>query len=168
MKLLFLVILFLFNIDSFAQDSFPGKLEKCLQGIKNFKNSYAIIVELTHAQVVGNPPIVKEGVDVKKAVNLEKRLFTRTYLELHGKNRGILKSKGAKALITFDLRLDKVVIQENERNSKNMSSNIPELIIGNSYVIIKSSDASADLFNDCIFALDSLDGTKLIKQFKSK
>jgi len=66
-----------------------------------------------------------------------------------------LIGSGAKSLITFDLEMKYLKPIMNKNNTVISFSNIPDLIIGNQYLIIKSSESSANLLNDCIFKTDS-------------
>jgi len=161
-------IILLFNCTVLAVDKPLVKFEQCYESIKSQKDPYVLNVKLTQAQIVGNPPVLKEGAIVNKAVNLEKRFFTRLYLELRGTNAGVLVGEGAKSLITFDLKMNDLK-PKRDRNNKVISfSNIPNLIIGNQYLIIKSSESSANLLNDCIFEKDSIAARSLINKLQTQ
>ena len=133
------------------------RVEQCINFAENHPETYVLLVQLTEAQVIGNGLITEEGIHVKEATDIKIRVLTRAYLELRGHSAGIIKGSGAKALVTFDIEMAYLIATPGpvRRVIEPPASNIPDLVIGNTYLIMKPDEDSSILLFDCIFDIGS-------------
>lgn len=144
------------------------RVVRCVNYANTHPKTYILFVQLTAAQVVGNPPIDRLGLHVKEAVAIKKRVYTRAYLELRGHSDRIIRGSGAKALITFDIDMGYLLAFPGPTGVaiEPPASNIPDLVIGDQYLIMKSEESSGNLLFDCIFAADSTEGYSILGRLK--
>lgn len=165
-KLGIIAILLFAQCAAFAQAN--RRVKRCVSYANSHPKTYILVVQLTAAQVAGNFPIDKQGVHVKHAVAIEKRVYTRADLELRGHNEHIIRGSGAKTLITFNIGMGYLLAFPGPTGMaiEPPASNIPDLVIGNKYLIMKSKKSSGNLLFDCIFAADSVEARSVFSQLK--
>ena len=127
--------------------------EHCLTAIKHQPAKVVLKVRLDSAQVIGINPVNSTGADVKSAIDIGSRLMSRKYIELRGTPLKVIKGSGKTALTTFYIETQH--LNNPMFHSGGPASNIPDLKIGNDYVIIKQSEKFGTLFRDCIFETNS-------------
>lgn len=141
-------------------------------------NSIAI-VRLDEAQVTGNWPIIAKGAKIKIEVALDKRVYTRGELWLRGNVVRFLKGhldadrinmdsesvhmeKGSYLQssanhVSFDIATTDLVADRHDEVLEIPASNIPDLTIGETYVVMFNPRNSAKLYYTCIWPVNSLE-----------
>jgi len=132
------------------------------------------IAELMEAQVAGNFPIAENGADVKAEVAIEKRVYTRGEIELRGVVRKFLKGRclsnlidgSTSHIISFNIPTSHLVSGRDDTVLKVPASNIPDLKIGEKYVIMLDPVNSSNLYFTSIWPVGSPEAVFIEDQLK--
>ena len=107
-----------------------------------------VIIQLLEGSVQGIFPLKKRGLEIKKEINLSARAHNRAYLHLKGKIIDSLKGVRT-GNINFKIFMGNLIADRNGHVLAVEGSNIPDLIIGEKYLILL--DEKDELIHNNIF-----------------